>query len=384
MKRFSQGLLGLWLALLPCARAWNHVSVDALPRAFQDNDLTLVAFIAPDSEKCKSLEPAWEDAASAEAPGALLSVQCGVDSPGCDEYATKEYPTIRLFQKDKPSTVYQGPRRASSIRNFLARHRRPVVSQVKAEDLEAFRELDGDAVVIAYLSGPDDEAAGVFAEVAARHRHEFTFGTVTDPAVLEAEGVSPPHIACHRPGDGEAKAASWSGDADGLERAVLEASRPFVSDFTPLTEQRLLDRGWPMVYLLSPTEDGRAALRAALLRFARSYHDSLTAVLVDPADYPDLPRKLGLDPARHGWPAGAVHQLSRDRVYPYPPGRALDSQSVQRWGLDVYQGRVKPWTPPGVTTSYDDLGPQRVATRRLSVASGWPGVKVKVAGHDEL
>jgi len=137
-----------------------------------------------------------------------------------------------------------------------------------------------------------------------------------------------------------------------------------------------------MVYLFAPTEPERQELRKALYKFAKSYYDSLTSVVVDPLDFPGLMEKLGLEPGVY--PAGAVHQLSKDRVYPYPKGRPFTSGAVQQWGLDVYQGRIKPWTPPGVTTSYEDLGPTVVATRRVSIASGFPGVNIRVAGRDEL
>ena len=139
-----------------------------------------------------------------------------------------------------------------------------------------------------------------------------------------------------------------------------------------------------MVYLFAPTEPERQELRKALYRFAKNYYDSLTSVVVDPLDFPGLMEKLGLDPSVY--PAGAVHQLSQDRIFPYPKGKPYTSSAVQKWGLDVYQGRVKPWTPPGSTTSYEDQGtPGKItASRRVSIASGIPGVKIKIAGHDEL
>lgn len=142
-----------------------------------------------------------------------------------------------------------------------------------------------------------------------------------------------------------------------------------------------MQRGFPVIYLFAATENDRQSLRKTLYKFARSYYDSLTSVVVDPFQFPDLMSRLGLEPSV--FPAGAVHQLSKDRIYPYPKGRSFSANAVQQWGLDVYQGRIKPWTPPGVTTTYDDLGPSRAATRKVSIPN-IPGVKVKIAGHDEL
>jgi len=70
-------------------------------------------------------------------------------------------------------------------------------------------------------------------------------------------------------------------------------------------------------------------------------------------------------------------------VFHYPRGQALTPGAIQQWGLDVYQGRVKPWTPPGVTTTYDDLGLSQQGTAKVSLMSA-PGVTIRVAGHDEL
>jgi len=138
-----------------------------------------------------------------------------------------------------------------------------------------------------------------------------------------------------------------------------------------------------MVYLFAIPESERAELRHSLAKFARSYYDSLTVVTASPLHFPDLPPKLGLDPDPAAFPQGAVHQISKDRVYPYPKGRSIESRELQQWGLDVFQGRILPWTPPSVTTTYEDLLPVKAAKPTMSLA---PGLGIKIAGydHDEL
>lgn len=136
-----------------------------------------------------------------------------------------------------------------------------------------------------------------------------------------------------------------------------------------------------MVYLFAETEGLRAKLREDLRGFAKGYYDTLTCVTVDSSLFPDLQSEMGLEPGRY--PSGAVHQLSNERVYPYPRDQPLESRAIQKWGLDVWQGRVKPWTRPGVTTHVEDAGPTQAVKRKLSIAN-IPGVKIQVAGHDEL
>lgn len=136
-----------------------------------------------------------------------------------------------------------------------------------------------------------------------------------------------------------------------------------------------------MVYLFAKTESERKDLRETIYKFAKSHYDSLTSVMVDPLEFPDLMGKLGLGEGH--FPAGAVHQLSKDRIYPFPKDKPLTPSAIQKWGLDVYQGRIKPWMPAGMTTTYEDFGPTKVATRKVSIRS-FPGMKIKIAGHDEL
>lgn len=139
-----------------------------------------------------------------------------------------------------------------------------------------------------------------------------------------------------------------------------------------------------MVYVFAAGEAERAELRQSLRKMARSYYDSLTMATVDPAEFPDLPAKLGL--AGAALPAGAVHQLSRDRIYPYPRGAPVTSDALQKWGLDVWQGRIAPWSPHGAATPAPAHGemPGRIrATPRVSIAK-FPGLNIRINGRDEL
>lgn len=136
-----------------------------------------------------------------------------------------------------------------------------------------------------------------------------------------------------------------------------------------------------MVYLFAETEDDRAELRRTLHKSVKGNYESLTCVTVDHLEYPELQAKLGLEPGV--FPAGAVHQLSTNRIYPYPRNLPVDSRSLQKWGLDVWQGRIKPWTPDGTTAASDNSRPGKAATRKVSIAN-IPGVNIRVGGRDEL
>ena len=125
-----------------------------------------------------------------------------------------------------------------------------------------------------------------------------------------------------------------------------------------------MQRGLPILYLFGSTESERQRLRKSLYKFARGSFDSLISVVVDPFAFPELMGALGLD--HTVFPAGAIHQRSEDQIFHYPKGRPFGPDAVQRWWLDISEGRIKPWTRPDTvdkniledeseTTGHDEL-----------------------------
>ncbi|KAF3768731.1 hypothetical protein M406DRAFT_286705 [Cryphonectria parasitica EP155] len=272
--------------------------------------------------------------------------------------------------------------RSESISNFVSRLLRPSMTEIDdGESLASFETAD-EVVFIGYFDPKDEVARQGFAAVADKYRNDFTFGLVTSDALIAAQKLEPPVVVCHVVQDGESRTWNSFSDPDDLDRFVREASRPAIGELMPHNRQLLIDRGWPMVYIFGATEADRAELRSSLRKFAKSQYESLTCVTVDPLEFPHLQAEMGLEPGV--FPSGAVHQLSKDRIYPYPRGQPLDTRSLQKWGLDVWQGRIQPWTPPGATTVHEErAGPTKSVKRKLSVAN-IPGVNIRVGGRDEL
>ncbi|KAK0711276.1 thioredoxin-like domain-containing protein [Lasiosphaeris hirsuta] len=353
MRRVSALLL---LGCLQTALGWAHVPAGELRKAVSDDDV-MVAFVAPDEPASAAFEPEWLSAA-AEGKEHLVSIDCGVNQgPDCDREGIESLPFILLFRSGSVVAQYKGPRRAAALLHFAARRKRPVVSEsLGSEELIAFKTTD-ETVFVAYLDPEDRTSAEVVTDAAIRYRDEFSFATVTDSSLAEAQGINVPSVVCYKQIDGDTRRFSSFNQPHEFDDWVKEASRPILGELTALNQQRLLDRGWPMVYLFAPTESERQQLRKTVYKFAKSYYDSLTSVLVDPFQFPELMNQLGL--ATNQFPAGAVHQLSKDRIYQYPKDKPFSPGALQQWGLDVYQGLVKAWTPPGFTapesTEHDEL-----------------------------
>ncbi|KAL0931962.1 uncharacterized protein CTRU02_212915 [Colletotrichum truncatum] len=345
------------------------------------HEMKLVAYITPSDQKSRSLAVEWDTARSKSDFRMEIIDDCPQDQR-CPDLAPEAYPVIRLFRGKEQMVDYPGPRTSDEIVKFINRAKQSSQKPKKltAEEFEAFKNAD-DFVCIANLEPSETVVRKAFEALSKKYWAEFTFGVIE---TAEQE----PKVVCHKQDDDSTHARSFT-EPDGLETWLIEASRPVIAELTPANHQRLLNkRGWPMIYIFSPTPTSRADIRAQLHAFAKSHYSSLTAATVDPAYFPSLPGKLGLSPAEDGYPAGAAHQLSNGRIYPYPKGRGFTPRELQGWGLDVWQGRVKPWAPPGQEAPGEDEGGGnvRVVTSHNVRIKNIPGLKIKIAGRerDEL
>ncbi|KAK9417101.1 hypothetical protein SUNI508_09119 [Seiridium unicorne] len=370
----------VWATILVARTyAWDFVSPTELESRIKAQDTLVVAFVSPSEEKSGALETPWEEAASAS-PFPFLSIDCTADDQPCRAYDSTVNPSVKLIKDGHTIATYEGPRRASAISAWAARAQRPSVTDVPAESLAAFQGID-ETVFVAYVDSTDADSRSAFEVIASGYNQEFTFGVHVLAGQQNTEDLETPSVKCYRTTDGDTKTLTVPFDQKSLDTFVKEASRPIIGELLPHTHQRFLDRGWPMVYVFAVTETERAELRDTLKKMARSYYESLTMVTVDPLDFPELPAKLGLEAG--SFPAGAVHQLSNNRVFPYPKGQPITPRALQQWGLDVWQGRVQAWQPAGAIPAPKQDAPGRIkASRKVSMRS-FPGMKINV-GRDEL
>ncbi|KAL3305853.1 protein disulfide-isomerase [Colletotrichum asianum] len=327
----------------------------------------------------KALAQEWDTVRSKTKVPLESVADCPNDSR-CPSPPPETIPEIQLYRGPEHVAVYAGPQTADEILRFIDRAKRSsqIPVHVSPAEAEGFKDVD-DFVCIAHLQPSETSLREAFEDVAKKYWTEFTFGIV-DTQAADSK------VVCRKRDDASTHTSS---SPDGLEAWLIEASRPLITDLSRATHDRLLKRGWPMVYIFHPSAATRASIRAQLSSFAKSQYASLTSVTVAPAYFPDLPGKLGLDPARDGYPAGAVHQLSNGRVYRYPKDRGFTPKELQGWGLDVWQGRVKPWTPPGQEEPKEEkvggANVRIVGSSNLKVKN-IPGLKIKIGGQerDEL
>ncbi|TDZ23548.1 Protein disulfide-isomerase [Colletotrichum orbiculare MAFF 240422] len=295
-----------------------------------EEDLKLVAYVKPSDEKSLSLEQEWT-AARSSTTFPMEFINAFSESQRCPTFMPEEYPVIRLLRGEEVVVDYTGPRTSQEILRFINRasNSRQVPISLTKEEVDAFKDAD-EFTCIAHLDPSETALATTFSTVAEKYWTDFSFATTSSTA----------HSSV---------------------------------------------RGWPMIYILSPSPSTLSSLRSELHDFAKKHYASLTVVAADPTYFPDLPASLGLD-LQDGYPAGAVHQLSTGKIYPYPNDRGFTPRELQSWGLDVWQGRVRPFTPPGQEPIQEKENVKIVTSHNLKVKK-IPGLKIKIGGRqvrDEL
>ncbi|TEA22188.1 Protein disulfide-isomerase A3 [Colletotrichum sidae] len=292
-----------------------------------EEDLKLVAYVKPSDEKSLSLEQEWT-AARSSTTFPMEFINAFSESQRCPTFMPEEYPVIRLLRGEEVVVDYTGPRTSQEILRFINRasNSRQVPISLTKEEVDAFKDAD-EFTCIAHLDPSETALATTFSTVAEKYWTDFSFATTSSP------------------------------------------------------------RGWPMIYILSPSPSTLSSLRSELHDFAKKHYASLTVVAADPTYFPDLPASLGLGlDLQDGYPAGAVHQLSTGKIYPYPKDRGLTPRELQNWGLDVWQGRVRPFTPTG-QEPIQEKGNVKIVTSHNLKVKNIPGLKIKIGGRqvrDEL
>ncbi|KAM3595916.1 uncharacterized protein V6R79_005251 [Siganus canaliculatus] len=195
------------LALLTCFPAAAPARRDVLELGDADFDYLatehetmLVKFYAPWCAHCKKLAPEFEKAASRlKGLVQLAKVDCVAHSETCGRFAVSGYPTLKIFRSGKDSGLYDGPRTAGGISEYMKKQMGPdSVPLETEEDLKTFIN-HYDAGIVGVFSGGDSSRLAEFLRAAALLREQFRFAHSTDLKLGEKHGAQSECVLLFRP-----------------------------------------------------------------------------------------------------------------------------------------------------------------------------------------
>ncbi|KAH7350743.1 thioredoxin-like domain-containing protein [Rhexocercosporidium sp. MPI-PUGE-AT-0058] len=289
------------------------------------------------SEPSRALEPEWLSA-TARSQGSLISIDCTIEAELCREHKIISYPTIRLFTIQGEKRRYRGPRKASSILDFVSRATLPTLSILDKSNITSFKSSD-EFVFIAYIPAKDGHLKTTFASLAKRLSDKFTFGIATDPKVAKSEHVQYPSIVCHKVEDSEQEIFSGEAGLDALQNFVERATAPTIGEFTRRNEMKYMKAGKSLVYYFTSSAEDRSGYVSSIKPLANAYKDYLNFVTVDIMEYGHMLPALGL--ATSSESALAVYNPMYGQVFPFNENE-ITPKAVENFVMGIAQGKIQP------------------------------------------
>ncbi len=96
-----------------------------------------------------------------------------------------------------------------------------------------------------------------------------------------------------------------------------------------------------MVHYFTDSEEDKKAYAQLIQPVAQKYREYLNFLTVDVGEYPDMPASVG---HRRGVSGVLALQSPRNwQAYPMPEGSDITAEAVERFILDITEGKVTPW-----------------------------------------
>ncbi|KAI1279057.1 thioredoxin-like domain-containing protein [Xylaria sp. FL0933] len=307
----------------------------------KENSLVLAEFFAPWCGHCKALAPEYEEAATTlkEKDIKLVKVDCTEEQDLCQSYGVEGYPTLKIFRGPDNITPYSGQRKAAAITSYMIKQSLPAVSKLDSETLEEFKTAD-KVVLVAYLADSDKASNEVYNTVAEKLRDNYLFGAVTDSAVAEAEGVTPPALVLYKEFDEGKAVFSEKFDEDAIVSFAKTASTPLVGEVGPETYSDYMSAGIPLAYIFAETPEERKELGEALKPLAEKYRGKINFATIDAKAFGAHAGNLNLPTDK--FPSFAIQETVKNQKFPFDIEKEITVENIGSFVEDFSAGKIEP------------------------------------------
>ena len=215
----------------------------------------------------------------------------------------------------------------------------PAVSTVATANLTDFKTAD-KVVLVAYLDAADKANTEVFSKVAEKLRDSYPFGSSTDAALAEAEGVKAPAIVLYKSFDEGKATFSEKFDADAIEKWAATAATPLIGEVGPETYSGYMSAGIPLAYIFAETPEERKELSDALKPIAETYRGKINFATIDAKAFGAHAGNLNLKTDK--FPSFAIQETVKNQKFPFDQDSEITFESIKAFVDKFDAGKVEP------------------------------------------
>ncbi|SPQ18715.1 4491b889-7bd8-413b-82e8-a624542bafd5 [Thermothielavioides terrestris] len=338
-QKFALGLLAA--AAVATASDVVQLKKDTFDDFIKTNDLVLAEFFAPWCGHCKALAPEYEEAATTlkEKNIKLAKVDCTEETDLCQQHGVEGYPTLKVFRGLDNVSPYKGQRKAAAITSYMIKQSLPAVSEVTKDNLEEFKKAD-KVVLVAYVDASDKASSEVFTQVAEKLRDNYPFGSSSDAALAEAEGVKAPAIVLYKDFDEGKAVFSEKFEVEAIEKFAKTGATPLIGEIGPETYSDYMSAGIPLAYIFAETAEERKELSDKLKPIAEAQRGVINFGTIDAKAFGAHAGNLNLKTDK--FPAFAIQEVAKNQKFPFDQEKEITFEAIKAFVDDFVAGKIEP------------------------------------------
>lgn len=215
----------------------------------------------------------------------------------------------------------------------------PAVSEVTKGNLEEFKKAD-KVVIVAYLDASDKASSEVLTAVAEKLRDNYPFGSSTDAALAEAEGVTAPAIVLYKDFDEGKAVFSEKFEAEAIEKFAKTAATPLIGEVGPETYADYMAAGLPLAYIFAETAEERKELSDKLKPVAEAHRGVVNFGTIDAKAFGAHAGNLNLKTDK--FPAFAIQEVEKNQKFPFDQDKEITFEAIKAFVDDFVAGKIEP------------------------------------------